>query len=178
MILLCIRVSVRFSSDAGYWHGVDPSCDVVCDLGIHLDCELMNVHNSKVVSFYYHQLRRIRQVLWFVWQDVAQQLVSAFILLWLDYCNSLLSCLSGSTIQPLQRVMNAAARVVMNLSLLDHVKPALKQLHWLLPVEQRITYKLCLFMHHVYIGKYQNTCQTVYPQLLQPVADTSWGWLA
>jgi len=36
--------------------------------------------------------------------------------------------------------------IIMNLSLRDQVKPALKQLHWL-PVEQRITYKLCLFMH-------------------------------
>jgi len=35
----------------------------------------------------------------------------------------------------LQRVMNAAARVVMVLLTRDHVKPALKQLHWL-PVEQ------------------------------------------
>jgi len=56
-------------------------------------------------------LRRIRQVRWLVWQDVPQQLVSAFILSWLDYCNSLLFCLPGSTIQPLQRVINAAARV-------------------------------------------------------------------
>jgi len=39
----------------------------------------------------------------------------------------------------------------MNLSLHDHAKPALKQLHWL-PVEQRITYKLCLFMHSNHIG--------------------------
>ena len=47
-------------------------------------------------------------------------------------------------------VMNAAARVVINLSLCDNVKPALNQLHLLL-VEQRITYKLCLFMHHIHI---------------------------
>jgi len=42
----------------------------------------------------------------------------------------------------------------MNLPLCDHVKPALKLLHWL-PVEQRITYKLCLFMHHIHIGQAQ-----------------------
>jgi len=41
--------------------------------------------------------------------------------------------------QPLQRVMNAAARVVMALSTRDHANPALKQLHWL-PVEQRTSY--------------------------------------
>jgi len=42
----------------------------------------------------------------------------------------------------------------------DHVKPALKHLHWL-PVEQRITYKLCLFMHHIHTGQapqYQSAC--------------------
>jgi len=55
-------------------------------------------------------------------------------------------------IQPMQRVMNAADRVIMNLSLRDHVKPALMQLHWL-PVEQRITYKLCLFTHHIHTGQ-------------------------
>ena len=99
----------------------------------------------------YTLYRGIRQVRRLVGQDVAQQLVSAFILSRLDYCNSLLSRLPGSTIEPLQRVMNAAARVIMNLSLRDYVKPALKQLHWL-SVEERIIYKLCLFMHYIRIG--------------------------
>jgi len=57
-----------------------------------------------------------------------------------------------STIQPLQRVMNAAARVIMALSTRDHVKPTLKQLHWL-PVEQRISYKLCHLMHYIHTGQ-------------------------
>jgi len=125
----------------------------VRDLGVHLDSALtMKTHISKVVSSCYHQLCRIHQVCRLVGQDVAQQLVSAFILSRLDYCNSLLSRLPKSIIQPLQHVMNAAARVIMNLSLRDHVKPALKQLHWL-PVEHRITYKLCLFMYHIHIGQ-------------------------
>jgi len=56
--------------------------------------------------------------------------------------------------------MNAAARVIINLSLHDHVKPVLKQLHWL-PIEQRITYKLCLSMHYIHIRlapKYLSAC--------------------
>jgi len=125
---------------------LDTGTTVICpsksvrDLGVHLDSELtMKTHILKVVSCCYHQLRRIGQVRRLVGQDVAQQLVSSFILWRIDYCNSL----------PLQRVMNAQARVIMNLSLCDHVKPALTQLHWL-PVEQRIIYKLCLFMHHIH----------------------------
>jgi len=79
----------------------------VRDLDVHLDSELtMKTHISKVVSSCYHQLRRIRQVRRLFRQDVAQQLVSAFIISRRDYCNSLLSRLPGSTIQPLQRVMN------------------------------------------------------------------------
>jgi len=58
-------------------------------------------------------------------------------------------------IQPLQRLMNAAARVIMNLSMRDHVKQALKELHWLL-FEQRITYKLCLLIHMVRNGRNRN----------------------
>jgi len=61
----------------------------VRDLGVRLDSVLtMKTQMSKVVSCCYHQLRRIRQVRRLVGQDVTQQLVSAFILSRLDYCNS------------------------------------------------------------------------------------------
>ena len=50
------------------------------------------------------------------------------------------------TIEPLQRVMNAAARLVLNLKPRDHMTPALQTLHWL-PVKYRIQYKLCLLVH-------------------------------
>jgi len=84
----------------------------VRDLRVHLDSELtMKTHISKVVSACFYQLRKIRQVRRVVGQDITQQLVSAFVLSRLDYCNSLLSGLPRSTIQPLQRNMNAAARV-------------------------------------------------------------------
>jgi len=48
----------------------------------------------------------------------------------LHYYNLLFSRLSESAIEPLQRVVNAAARIIMNLSLCNHAKPALKLLHW------------------------------------------------
>ena len=74
--------------------------------------------------------------------------------------------------------MNAAARVIMNLSLSDNVKPALKQLQWL-PVQQRIILTSCVCWCTRFItDKHHNTCQTVYPQFLQPVTDTGWGRLA
>jgi len=48
----------------------------------------------------------------------------------------------------------------MALSTCDHVKPALKQLHWL-PVEQRISYKLCLLTHYIHTdqaSQYLSNC--------------------
>jgi len=54
-----------------------------------------------------------------------------------------------STIAPLQRVQNAAARLVLGLSWSDHVRPALKELHWL-PVVYRIKFKLVLVMFTIH----------------------------
>ena len=63
---------------------------------------------------------------------------------------SVLAGLPRCTTEPLQRVLNAAARLVLNLRPRDHVTPALQQLHWL-PIDYRITYKLCLIMHLVLV---------------------------
>jgi len=46
----------------------------------------------------------------------------------------------------LQRVQNAAARLVMGLSSRDHVGPALRELHWL-PLAHRIKFKVALLMY-------------------------------
>ena len=65
---------------------------------------------------------------------------------------------------------------IMNLSLRDHVKPAPKQLHWL-PVEQRMTYKLCLFMHHIHTGQapqYLSDCIRSFCTQWQIPAEVDW----
>ena len=149
----------------------------------------MKTHISKVISSCYHELRRICPLRRLIGQDVAQQLFSAFILSRLDYCNSLLSRLPGSTIQPLQRVMNAAARIVTNLSLRDHVKPALKQLHWL-PVEQKnyiqavsvyalhqhrtstkIPVRLCI---HIFYSQWQIPAEVCWPSVSRSSKNKYW----
>ena len=53
------------------------------------------------------------------------RLISALVLSRLDYCNAVLTGLPDSTLAPLQRVLHAAARVVMDLRPRDHVfRPA------------------------------------------------------
>ena len=68
----------------------------------------------------------------------------------LDYCNSVSA--AKSTLQPPQRVQNAAARLVFGLSRSDHVRPTLIQLQWL-PVSYRIKFKLCCLVRAINYGR-------------------------
>ena len=77
--------------------------------------------------------------------DQASPLLSSpRLIIRLEYCNAILAGLPKTTIAPLQRAQNAAARLVAQLGPRDHVSNAL------LSVQQRITYKLCLLMHLVH----------------------------
>ncbi len=65
--------------------------------------------------------------------------------------NSLLYGLPDSLFQKLQRMQNAAARMLTRTPKYDHVTPILKQLHWL-PVSQRVTYKVLMIVFKVIHG--------------------------
>jgi hypothetical protein len=89
---------------------IEPST-VVRYLGVHLDAELnMKRHFATVAASCFYHLRRIRQIRRRVGTEVTTQLVLAFITPRLDYCNSVLTGLPQVTLEPLQRVQNAAVR--------------------------------------------------------------------
>jgi len=122
---------------------IQPS-SVVRDLGLYMDSELtMKEHVAKIAAACFYNIRGLRQVRLRIGQEVTQQLVLALIM---DYCNSVLAGLPTSTLQPLQRVQNAAARLVFGLSRSDYVTPTLIQLHFL-PVSYRIKFKLCCLVY-------------------------------
>jgi len=82
----------------------------------------MKQHLTKVANCCFYRLRRLKQIRRLVGKDVTAQLVSTFILSRLDYCNALPAGLPRTTIEPLQRFQNAAARRVLDLRLRDHVR--------------------------------------------------------
>jgi len=69
-----------------------------------------------------------------------------------DNCNSILIGLPWSTITPLQRVQNAAARLLMGLPPRDYVRPELQETHWL-PVSSHITFQVALLMFLVHMNQ-------------------------
>ena len=71
----------------------------------------------------------------------AQRLVSAFILSRVDYCNAVLVGIPTSTLAPLQRDLNAAARFVGGVTSRAHVSGIMKSLHWL-PIAYRILFNV------------------------------------
>ena len=76
------------------------------------------------------------------------QLVTSLVITRIDYCYWILAGLPAFRLVPLQRVRNAAARLVLNLGWRGHISPALQQLHWLL-VMHRVTFKIATLMHQI-----------------------------
>jgi len=123
---------------------------VVRDPSVYLENELtMKQHISRVVSSCFFQFRRLRQIRRSAGEEVTKRLVTALVLSRLNYCNAVLAGLPESTIRPLQRVQNAAARLITDTKPSDHITPVLLHSQWL-PIKSRIMYKLCLLMHLIH----------------------------
>ena len=122
------------------------------NLSCWLDNQLKMVSHinktCKAAFFYLFNIRRIRK---FLSSENTQVLVNAFVTSRLDYCNSVLYGLPTTELQKLQRVQNAAARLICNVSRFDHISPTLKMLHWL-PVKYRIDFKILLITYKAIHG--------------------------
>ena len=80
-------------------------------------------------------------------EDAATTMVHAFVTSRVDYCNSVLHRVSAANVQPLQNVLNAAARIILRKRKFDHITTNVRdRLHWL-PVQQRIEYKVCVLVY-------------------------------
>ena len=98
--------------------------------------------------FWLHNIKRISQ---FLPRDKLEMVLHAFVTSRIDYCNGLLYGLPDCEIAKLQRVQNAAARLLMSCKKYDHIMPVLINLHWL-PVRCRINFKILLLTFKALYG--------------------------
>ena len=120
---------------------------VVRNLGAWFDSHIsMNSHIEKVCSKAFRSLYNIRQIRKFLSEETTKILVHSFVASQIDYCNSLLYGLPQYQYDRLQRVLNAAARVVCLVPKFDHITPVLRRLHWL-PVRYRVMFKILLLVY-------------------------------
>ena len=116
----------------------------VRDLGVVWDSTMnFEQHVTIICKSAYYQLHNIYRIRKYLTVDATKSLVHAFITSRLDYCNGLLYGIPNYLIDRLQRIQNAAARLVTSTPRSSHITPVLFELHWL-PVSHRIRFKLAL----------------------------------
>ena len=106
------------------------------NLGAYFDSNMTLVpfinNACKSAFFQLYNIRRIRK---YLTTDTSKTLVHAMITCRIDYCNSLLCGLPDNSLNKLQRVQNAAARLITGTAKFSHITPVLRSLHWL-PIKQ------------------------------------------
>ena len=106
---------------------------------------------SSVCRSCFLELRRIASIKKYLNKEALITLISTKVLSRLDYCNSTYSGIPDEQLKRLQRVQNAAARLILNKRKKDHITPLLKKLHWL-PVKERCDYKIATLSFRFFEG--------------------------
>ena len=68
-----------------------------------------------------------------------------------DYCHSLLMDIPSSVIQPMQKVQNTAAGLILRAPRHQNCTPLLQQIRWL-PISERIKYKTACICYNAITG--------------------------
>ena len=114
------------------------------NLGVIFDSLLnMDAQVDAICKASYFQLHNIGRIRKYLDQQTVKTVVHSLVSSRLDYCNSVLSGVTDRNIRKLQKVQNAAARIIHKVPKMMHVTPILQRLHWL-PIRQRVEYKLLL----------------------------------
>ena len=136
--------------------------DVVKNVGVYLDKNAnLNCHVNHIVSHTYKLLKDIGRIRNMLSKKHTEMLVHAVITSRLDYCNSLFFNMNTTNLYKLQKVQNAAARLISQKRRRNSAKNILKELHWL-NVESRIIFKILLLMFKCVRGICSNNLQVCY----------------
>ena len=129
-----------------------PAVTIVRNLGTWLDTNLtMSAHINETCQAAIYHLYNIKRISRYLSYDDRKSIVQAVIMSRIDYCNSLLVGVPSTQLSKLQRLQNAAARLVSNVAKYDHITPTLVNLHWL-PVTYRVNFKMVMLAHKCIYG--------------------------
>ena len=119
----------------------------VKNVGVWLDEKMkLEVHVNKIVSHCFKLLKDIGRIRNVISAKHTEMLVHAVISSRLDNCNSLFFNMGKSNTYKLQKVQNAAARLVARKRKRESISAVRKDLHWL-DVESRVMFKLLLLVY-------------------------------
>ena len=122
---------------------------------IQLQSDLsLDKHVPSVIATCFNHLRQLRRIRRSLDADSAATLVHAFVTSRVDYCNAILAAAPKTITDRLQRVLNAAARVVSDTKKFDQGLSRLmhQELHWL-DIPERVNYKLEVLTHRCLLSK-------------------------
>jgi hypothetical protein len=121
-------------------------------LGVKLDAGLkLKEHVAAACKSSWYHLRTIAKVRPCLSQTQSEQLIHALVMSRIDYCNGLLAGARKADLDKLQRIMNAAARIVCLIPKATPITNVLRELHWL-KIPERVIFKLALLVFKALTG--------------------------
>ena len=136
----------------------------VKNVGVWLDENLMmDKHVNSIIAHSYKLLKNIGRIRNILTNKYTETLVHAVISR-LDYCNSLFVNMSKRNIFKLQKVQNAAARLVVKGKKQCSITSVFNELHWL-KIEERIVFKVLLLVFKCLNGLCSNNLETLLRKL-------------
>ena len=119
----------------------------VRNIGAMFDCHMkMNAQVRTICRGAWLNLYNISKVRSYLNDDQTRCVVHAYVISKLDANNSLLAGSPSLLVSQIERVQNAAAKLVTKSKKFDHVSPILRNLHWL-PIQDRIVFKNLLLIY-------------------------------
>ena len=123
------------------------------NLGIIFDNRLsLESHVAQLCKSAFFQIQKIYRIRKYLDMEATKTAVHSLVLNKLDYGNSQFLNAPKALISRMQKVQNAAARLIYRVPRREHITPYLKDLHWL-KVEFRIKYKVMVLTYLSIVGK-------------------------
>ena len=119
----------------------------VKNLGFLMDSSMnMQKQIMNVKRMCFQTIRNISKIRSLLTYKNLKTIVNSLVVSCIDYCNVMYYGINQDLLTQLQRIQNAASKIVMGKFKYDHVENDLRILHWL-PIRKRIIFKIALLVY-------------------------------